>query len=153
TVTETGAGRSEPAELRPLSGGAERIVLVVGALDTKGEELRYIRDLLKAEGVATRMVDLSTSGKPSGAEIPPHLVAAWHPRGAAGGFTGDRGTAVAAMTEAFERWIRRQGGIQEGIVGVISAGGSGGTAMATPAMRALPVGVPKVMISTVASGD
>jgi uncharacterized protein (UPF0261 family) len=53
------------------------------------------------------------------------------------------------MAEAFERWIAQQ----NGIAGIISAGGSGATALATPAMRALPVGVPKVMISTVASGD
>ena len=53
------------------------------------------------------------------------------------------------MAEAFERWMGRQGGIG----GIISAGGSGGTALATPAMRRLAVGVPKVMISTVASGD
>ena len=64
-------------------------------------------------------------------------------------FTGDRGASVRAMAEAFEAWIQRQ----RGIGGVISAGGSGGTALATPAMRRLPIGVPKVMISTVASGD
>jgi uncharacterized protein (UPF0261 family) len=53
------------------------------------------------------------------------------------------------MAEAFEAWI----GAQSGIAGIISAGGSGGTAIVCPAMRALPVGVPKIMISTVASGD
>lgn len=131
-----------------LRGNATR-VLVAGTLDTKGEELRYIRDLLKAKGLRTHLVDLSTSGKPSGAEVPPHVVAAHHPRGTSGVFTGDRGTAVAGMTLAFERWM----GAQEDVAGVISAGGSGGTALATPAMRQLPVGVPKVMISTVASGN
>ncbi len=152
TVTEpTAAAKTaaSPLAMRPLAAQGERVVLVAGTLDTKGAELRYIRDVLKAEGVQARMVDLSTSGKPSGAEAPAHLVAAWHPRGAAGVFTGDRGASVAAMTVAFERWIRRQ----EGVAGIISAGGSGGTALATPAMRALPVGVPKVMISTVAAGN
>jgi uncharacterized protein (UPF0261 family) len=64
-------------------------------------------------------------------------------------FGSDRGASVAAMAEAFERFIvtRRDVG------GVISAGGSGGTSLATPAMRRLAVGVPKVMVSTVASGD
>jgi uncharacterized protein (UPF0261 family) len=95
------------------------------------------------------MVDLSTSGGHSGAEIPAHQIAAFHPRGAAGVFTGDRGTAVAAMTEAFARWMARQ----TGVAGIISAGGSGGTALVAPAMRALPVGVPKVIVSTVAAGD
>ena len=136
-------------ELRPLSAVGENVVLVAGTLDTKGVELRYIRDLLKADGVAVRMVDLSTSGKHSGAEIPPHQIAAYHPRGAAGVFTDDRGTSVAGMTLAFERWIKRQ----SGIAGIISAGGSGGTAIVSPAMRSLAVGIPKLMISTVASGD
>ena len=97
-------------------------MLVAGTLDTKGEELRYIRDLIRAAGLPVRMVDPSTSGAHSGAEIPAHQIAAWHPRGAAGVFTGDRGAAVAGMTEAFARWIVRQ----DGIAGIISAAGSGG---------------------------
>jgi uncharacterized protein (UPF0261 family)/ABC-type branched-subunit amino acid transport system ATPase component len=127
----------------------EPFVVVAGTLDTKGDELRLIRDILKEAGLRTRLVDLSTSGKPSGADVPPIEVALNHPRGAAGLFTGDRGTSVAAMAQAFEAWIKRQ----TGVAGIISAGGSGGTAMVAPAMRALPVGVPKVLISTVASGN
>ena len=127
-------------------GGA---VLVAGTFDTKAAELNFVRDRLRAGGVAVRTVDLSTSGKPSGADVPPHHVAGAHPRGAGAVFTGDRGTAVRAMTEAFERWMQ---GVH-GVGGVISAAGSGGTALATPAMRTLSVGVPKVMVSTVASGD
>ena len=64
-------------------------------------------------------------------------------------FTGDRGAAITAMAEAFEAWIRRQ----EPVGGLISAGGSGGSALVAPAMRALPIGVPKVLISSVASGN
>jgi uncharacterized protein (UPF0261 family)/ABC-type branched-subunit amino acid transport system ATPase component len=140
----------------PLRGGAsastaasEPVVVVAGTLDTKGDELRLIRDILKEAGLRTRLVDLSTSGKPSGADVPPIEVALHHPRGAAGLFTGDRGTSVAAMAQAFEAWIKRQ----TGVAGIISAGGSGGTAMVAPAMRSLPIGVPKVLISTVASGN
>ena len=139
-------------KIEPLSArirGAGTRVLVAGTLDTKGEELRFVRDQLKAHGHNVQLVDLSTSGKPSGAEVPPHVVAAFHPRGTSGVFTGDRGSAVAGMTEAFARWMATQ----ENVAGIISAGGSGGTALATPAMRTLPVGVPKVMVSTVASGD
>ena len=152
--TLTAVGQSSPevpahAELRPLAGAGEQVVLVAGTLDTKGEELRFIRDRIRAAGLPVRMVDLSTTGRHSGAEIPAHQIAAFHPRGASGVFVNDRGEAVAGMTLAFERWIERQ----SGIAGVISAGGSGGTALATPAMRALPVGVPKIMVSTVASGD
>lgn len=150
TVTDVAAPGNTVVE--PLSAriqGAGTRVLVAGTLDTKAAELRFIRDLLKAQGLNAQMVDLSTSGKPSGAEVPPHALAAFHPRGVSGVFTGDRGTAVAGMTEAFVRWIAAQ----SNIAGIISAGGSGGTALATPAMRTLPVGVPKVMISTVASGQ
>ncbi|MEN0040890.1 MAG: ABC transporter permease [Pseudomonadota bacterium] len=147
TSTTSVATRIEPLSARIRGAGTR--VLVAGTLDTKGDELRFMRDVLKAQGLNVQMVDLSTSGKPSGAEVPPHAVAAFHPRGTSGVFTGDRGTAVAGMTEAFARWMAAQ----ENVAGIISAGGSGGTALASPAMRTLPVGVPKVMISTVASGD
>ena len=124
-------------------------VYICGTLDTKGEELRYIRDTMKAEGVNAQIVDLSTSGKPSGAEVPANVIAGFHPRGSSGVFTSDRGTAVAGMTLAFERWMKAQ----DNVAGVIGAGGSGGTALVAPAFRSLPVGVPKVLISTVASGN
>jgi uncharacterized protein (UPF0261 family)/ABC-type branched-subunit amino acid transport system ATPase component len=141
--------RTVGEELHPFAAPGEGVVLVVGTLDTKGEELRYIRDLIHKAELGVRLVDLSTTGRHSGADIPAHQVAAYHPRGASGVFVGDRGDAVAAMTLAFERWITRQ----SGIAGAIAAGGSGGTAMVAPAMRALAVGIPKLIISTVASGD
>ena len=144
---EEAAGRR--AEIRPLAASGPPVVLVAGTLDTKGEELRYIRDLLKLADVRTRLVDLSTSGKHSAADVSPNEIALNHPRGAAGVFSSDRGASVAAMAEAFDTWISRQ----SGIAGIISAGGSGATALVTPAMRRLPVGVPKIMISTVASGE
>ena len=128
---------------------AEPVVLVAGTLDTKGDELRFIRDILKDGGIRTRLVDLSTSGKPSAADVVPTEIALHHRHGANAVFTGDRGASVAGMAQAFEAWIRRQ----SGIAGIIAAGGSGGTSMVAPAMRALPIGVPKIMISTVASGD
>jgi uncharacterized protein (UPF0261 family)/ABC-type branched-subunit amino acid transport system ATPase component len=135
--------------LRHTAVGSDPYVVVAGTLDTKGEEIRFLRDLLKERGLRTRLVDLSTSGKPSAADVPPTEIALNHRHGASGVFTGDRGRSVAGMGEAFEAWIRRQ----RGVAGIISAGGSGGTSIATRAMRALPLGVPKVMISTVASGD
>ena len=64
-------------------------------------------------------------------------------------FGADRGASVTAMAEAFASWLRRQGDV----AGIISAGGSGGASLVAPAMRALPVGVPKLIISSVASGD
>ncbi|HEV7259263.1 MAG TPA: ABC transporter permease [Bosea sp. (in: a-proteobacteria)] len=137
--------------IRPLAAAAasEPYVVIAGTLDTKGEELRYIRDLIHAEGLRTRLVDLSTSGRSAGGDVTPQQVALASARGSTGIASGDRGTAVAAMTEAFAAWLPRQ----EGVLGIISAGGSGATAMVTPAMQALPVGLPKLMISTMASGD
>jgi len=147
----TASGAPEASRLLPIPF-AERIgrtALVVGTFDTKGDELRYIRDRLRAYGVLTRTVDLSTSGKPSRADVTPSQVAAMHPNGSAAVFSGDRGASVAAMAEAFSRWIDRE----RGIGGVISAGGSGGTSLGTAGMRRLPLGIPKVMVSTVASGQ
>ncbi|MEM1164499.1 MAG: Tm-1-like ATP-binding domain-containing protein, partial [Pseudomonadota bacterium] len=148
TVTPVLRTNAQAPSLQPGTNKTGR-VYVCGTLDTKGEELRFVRDILVGHGVRTALVDLSTSGKPSGAEVPPHAVAGFHPRGAAGVFTGDRGTAVAGMTEAFERWVRAQ----DDVAGVIGAGGSGGTALLSPAFRTLPVGVPKLIVSTVASGN
>ena len=133
----------------PLASLVGDDVLVAGTFDTKGHELDYIKKRILDRDLKVRTVDLSTSGQPSSADVPPHMVAAYHPGGANQVFTGDRGKSVAAMAEAFENWIVRQ----QGIAGIISAGGSGATALATPAMRQLPVGIPKLMISTVASGN
>lgn len=143
-------GRSVVEARRSAASAAvEPHVVVVGTLDTKGEELRFIRDLIRAEGLRVRLVDISTSGRSAGGDVSPQEIALAHPRAPAGIASGDRGAAVAAMTEAFKAWLPRQ----QGVLGVISAGGSGATAMVTPAMQALPVGLPKVMISTMASGD
>jgi uncharacterized protein (UPF0261 family)/ABC-type branched-subunit amino acid transport system ATPase component len=127
----------------------ETYVYVVGTFDTKGAELGFIRDRIVDHGLRVMTVDLSTSGKPSAADVPPHVVAAYFHGGSSAVFTGNRGGSVRAMGQAFESWVKHQ----RGIAGMISAGGSGGTALVTPAMRTLPVGVPKVMISTVASGE
>ena len=135
--------------LRPLSSEGEPAVLVIGTFDTKGAELKFVRDRIVDTGQRVKLVDVSTSGRPSAADVPPHQIAAYHPKGLNAVFTGDRGASVREMAIALECWMSRQ----PLIAGVISAGGSGGTALVTPAMQALSVGVPKVMISTVASGD
>jgi uncharacterized protein (UPF0261 family)/ABC-type branched-subunit amino acid transport system ATPase component len=124
-------------------------VLVVGTLDTKGEELRFIRDIVAGSGLRARLVDVSTAGKAASCDVSAQEIALNHPRGGSAVFGGDRGASVTAMAEAFTNWLRRQGDI----VGVISAGGSGGASLVAPGMRALPIGVPKVIISSVASGD
>jgi uncharacterized protein (UPF0261 family) len=126
-----------------------RAAYVAGTFDTKGRELFYLRDCLEKLGLRTVTVDLATSGKPSPAMVHPREVARHHPRGERAVFTDDRGSAVSQMAVAFANFIEGR----RDLGGLISAGGSGGTSLATAAMRRLRIGVPKVMVSTVASGD
>ncbi len=125
--------------------------IVAGTFNTKGEELDYIAGLLRKAGLPARTVDLSTrpDKDASPADVPPADVAACHPNGVDILALDDRGAAVSAMAEAFSAYI----GADRSVGGIIGAGGSGATALVTPAMQALPVGIPKVMVSTVASGN
>jgi uncharacterized protein (UPF0261 family)/ABC-type branched-subunit amino acid transport system ATPase component len=142
------AARPRRAAEAPRSSGRPT-VLVVGTLDTKGEELKFIRDIVAGSGLRARLVDVSTAGKAASCDVSAQEVALNHPRGGSAVFGSDRGASVTAMAEAFTNWLRRQGDV----VGVISAGGSGGASLVAPGMRALPIGVPKLIISSVASGD
>jgi uncharacterized protein (UPF0261 family) len=125
-------------------------VYVVGTADTKGEELAYLADHVAARGLPVVRVDIGTSGQPDGFDVGPAEVAAFHPQGAGAvlGLT-DRGTAVAAMGEAFARFVASR----DDIAAIVGIGGGGGTSIVTAGMRALPYGVPKLMVSTLASGD
>jgi len=125
-----------------------RRVYIAGTCDTKGPELAYVAGLIAARGISAVVVDLSTQA-PHGGDISAHAVAAHHPDGEAAVFTGDRGSAVAAMAVAFAAFVRTR----TDLAGLVGLGGSGNTALVTQAMRALPVGVPKLMVSTVASGN
>lgn len=125
------------------------IAAVAGTFDTKAEELSFIAARLRAAGVSARTIDLGTTGT-GRADVAARDVAACHPEGAEAILgQSDRGAAVSAMALAFEAYTRKA----DWIGGMIGAGGSGGTALLAPAMRALPVGVPKVLVSTVASGN
>jgi uncharacterized protein (UPF0261 family)/ABC-type branched-subunit amino acid transport system ATPase component len=146
----TAASESPATVLQvPVADTINRAAYIVGTFDTKARDLLFIKSCLDRQRLRTITVDLSTSRKPSPAAISPTEVARHHPDGIGAVFTGDRGSAVAGMAQAFTRFMagRRDVG------GIISAGGSGGTALVTPAMRSLPVGLPKVMVSTVASGN
>jgi uncharacterized protein (UPF0261 family)/ABC-type branched-subunit amino acid transport system ATPase component len=133
----------------PVAATSGRAAYVAGTFDTKARELFFIRQCLDKLGLRVVTVDLSTSGKPSPASVHPREVARHHPQGETAVFSGDRGSAVTGMALAFEHYVRTR----RDLGGIISAGGSGGTSLATPGMRALPIGVPKVMLSTMASGD
>ena len=124
---------------------------VAGTCDTKGAELRYIKGLIEEAGIESCLVDLGTGGGDAGAvDMPAAEVASHHPDGADAVLVGgDRGRAVTAMADAFAHFVRTRGDIG----GMIGAGGSGNTALVATGMRALPLGVPKILVSTVASGD
>ena len=129
-------------------------VVIVGTLDTKGEEIGFARDVLEAEGVAVHVIDTGVVGDP---EFEPDTSASevaeaadttlGHLREEA-----DRGEAMEAMGEGAAAIVKQmhESGDVDGVLGL---GGSGNTSIATTAMRALPVGVPKLMVSTMASGD
>jgi uncharacterized protein (UPF0261 family) len=129
-------------------------VVLVGTLDTKGVEYAFLRERLRERGVDVLIVDAGIH-EPVGLE--PDIARDEVAR--AGGAevselaaSGDRGAAVTAMAAGAEQVVRRLYG--EGkLAGILALGGSGGSSIATQAMRALPVGVPKLMVSTVASGD
>ena len=133
----------------PVAASSVRAAYVAGTFDTKARELFFIRQCLERLGLRVVTVDLSTSGRPSSASVHPREVARHHPRGEAAVFSSDRGEAMTAMALAFENFVQTR----RDLGGLISAGGSGGTTLATQGMRALAVGVPKVMVSTMASGD
>lgn len=129
-------------------------IAVLGTLDTKGEEHGFVAERIRERGHRALIIDVGT-GEPPGIEpdIPREEVAR-----RAGFDLGaviarhDRGEAVSAMSQAAPALLGQLFGEGE-IDGVISLGGGGGTAIATAGMRALPIGFPKLMVSTLASGN
>lgn len=126
-------------------------IYIATTLDTKSAELFYVSDLIKDTGLSVRTVDLTTrpTQLAKNADISAQTVAAYHPSGADAVFCGDRGKAIEAMSEAFSLYLVAQ----TDVAAILGLGGSGGTALITPAMQVLPVGIPKLMVSTMASGD
>jgi uncharacterized protein (UPF0261 family) len=125
-------------------------VYVIGTADTKAAELAYAKACVIAAGAAAILVDVGTRSQATDVDVTAAAVAAAHPRGA-GAVLGqaDRGVAITAMAEALTRWLSARRDVDA----VLGLGGSGNTAIVTAAMRALPVGLPKLMVSTVASGQ
>ncbi|TML90468.1 MAG: UPF0261 family protein [Actinobacteria bacterium] len=128
-------------------------VVLLGTLDTKGAEYAFLRDRVREHGVDVLLVDAGIHEPLVEPDIGRDEVA----RAAGADVTalaeaGDRGAAVAAMGAGAEAVVRRLYA-EERLDGILALGGSGGSSIATRAMRALAVGVPKLMVSTVASGD
>jgi uncharacterized protein (UPF0261 family) len=127
-------------------------VLLIGTLDTKGAEITYVRDLLHEASVGTLVIDAGVLGAPAFiADVPRERVFA------AAGTTlervqqdADRGRAIEAAALGAARLVTVYG---RDIEGILALGGSAGTTIGTAAMRALPFGIPKLMVSTLASGQ
>jgi uncharacterized protein (UPF0261 family) len=131
-----------------------KTVLLIGTLDTKGTEYGFVRDLIEARGVKTLVMDLGTIGDaPFEADITAEEVAR---RGGSSLSAirqkNDRGNAVNIML-AGARILTSELHAEGRFAGVLGLGGGGGSAMISAAMRELPVGVPKVLVSTMASGN
>lgn len=125
-------------------------IYVVGTADTKGEELAFLADAIAATGAAVCRVDVGTRDAKVPVDIAATEIAGHHPSGHAAVLGGDdRGTAVAGMGAAFSRFVQSR----NDIAAMIGIGGGGGTSIITSGMRTLPLGLPKIMVSTLASGD
>jgi uncharacterized protein (UPF0261 family) len=125
-------------------------IYVVGTADTKGEELAFLADAIIAAGALVCRVDVGTRDATIPVDISAREIADHHPGGRDAVLGGnDRGAAVAAMGIAFARFAQSR----NDIAAMIGIGGGGGTSIVTSGMRALPLGLPKIMVSTLASGD
>ena len=130
-----------------------KTLAICGTFDTKGEEFSYVKSVAEEMGLSTLTIHMGVFPPVCPVDVTNIEVAA-----EAGydilalALAGDRATATSAMTEGLKAILPRL--YREGrFDGVISMGGSGGTSLATPAMQELPFGVPKLMVSTMASGN
>jgi uncharacterized protein (UPF0261 family) len=131
-----------------------KTVVIVGSLDTKGEEFAFVKDLIEKQGLKTLVVDFGVMGEPLfEPDVKREEVAE-----AGGGNLGylasgkHKDEAMQTMATGLAVVVRRL--YDEGkLDGIIGMGGGGGTSIATTGMRTLPVGVPKVMVSTIGGGD
>ena len=130
-----------------------KTIAIAGTFDTKGRELKFIKELVEEQGLATLCIHTGVFEPLVAPDVTNADIAA-----AVGADINaiiekkDRATATDVLSRGMEALIPKL--YAEGkFDGIISIGGSGGTSLATPAMRALPIGVPKVMVSTMASGD
>jgi uncharacterized protein (UPF0261 family) len=129
-------------------------VYLIGTLDTKGLEVDFVRDLLQGYGVETLVIDAGSGGEPA---IAPDIdrESVFQASGTSLAeikCLGDRGAAVTSAAAGVTRLIQQLHAAGR-VTGVMGLGGSAGSTIATSAMRALPIGIPKVMVSTLASGQ
>jgi uncharacterized protein (UPF0261 family) len=133
--------------------GHAKPVALIGTLDTKGAEIAYLRDQLTRSGVASLVLDVGVLGAVTGhADVERDEIARL------GGSSideltrqADRGRAIAVMQAGMTAWMKQNGAEQ--ISAALAIGGSAGTAIASAGMRELPIGMPKLLVSTMASGE
>ncbi len=131
-----------------------KTVVIVGALDTKGKEFHYVKDLIEKEGVNTLVVDFGVMGKPEfSPDITREEVARRGGKELSEFTSGQHKDAAMKTMAAGLKAVVSQLYADGKLDGILGMGGSGGTSIATTAMRELPVGVPKVMVSTMGGGD
>ena len=123
-------------------------VYIIGTCDTKNAELSWLRKVLSSEGIQAKIIDVSTQRHEYQSDISNETLVAYQSSVENLLELTDRGAAIIAMSEALSAFLA-----QQEVAGVIGIGGSGGTSLITKTLRALPLGVPKVMISTMASGN
>ncbi|MDA1231869.1 MAG: Tm-1-like ATP-binding domain-containing protein, partial [Planctomycetota bacterium] len=121
-------------------------------MDTKADELAWVAACLRSANVDVITVDVSTAKVADAADVSPAMVLEASGQTLTDVQSKDRGNAVTTMSEAFQIWLLQQFANGQ-VAGVIGIGGSGGTAIVTAGMRALPIGIPKLMVSTMASGN
>lgn len=127
-------------------------VYAVATMDTKGVEIAFVAERVRACGVEVLTVDVGTKDSPAVVpDVSRQQVATSLPTENVLGHT-DRGEAVTVMSRALVEFLKAEHAAGR-LAGVIGIGGGGGTALIAPAMRALPVGVPKLLVSTMASGN
>lgn len=129
-------------------------IAILGTMDTKGVEHGYVADLITQRGHQVLVIDVGTAGEP---KLKPDITRVEVAAAAGVDFATlaakqDRGESVTVMSRGAPVVLAKLAA-EKRIEGVISLGGGGGTAIATAAMRALPVGFPKLMVSTLASGN
>ncbi len=131
-----------------------KTIVIVGALDTKGKEFAYVKDLIQKEGLNTLTIDFGVMGAPGFKPDITHEEVAQAGGGdlahlAAGDHKDEAMKVMGAGLKTIVERLYAEGKLD----GILGMGGSGNTSIATTAMRALPVGVPKVMVSTLGGGD
>ena len=124
-------------------------ILVVGTADTKGEEIAYLAAVVREAGAEAVITDVGIGTPTITVTVSNRAIAAHFPTALDLIGSHDRGPAVAAMGEAFARYCA----VLDGIDGAIGIGGGGGTSIISAGFRMVPIGFPKLIVSTMASGD